>query len=209
MGKFFKRKLPDKIEKKFIYIYTEGVKTETKYFQEKVKEIEASIRRKGIKVEIKGTGDNTMSLVDYAIKEIRKNKNFDSVLDECWVVFDKDDFVKDFDNAIARAVSKKIKVAYSNEAFELWYLLHFNFMSSSIKRSDYNKKITEYVKDLTKDPKYVYKKELSYNLIKDKELNAIQNAKRLLAIYGSGCSYSKKNPSTTVYLLVETLNSLK
>lgn len=42
----FKRKYDTRLEYRFIYIFTEGKKTEPNYFESKKKEIEAEIRRK-------------------------------------------------------------------------------------------------------------------------------------------------------------------
>ncbi len=208
MSKRFKRNAPTKKQYSFIYIFTEGGKTEPIYFESKRSEI----RRNDIKIEIKGNGYNTMSLVDYVLVFIKENK-INLTIDECWVVFDKDDFDKDFDNAINKAEKNSLKVAYSNEAFELWFLLHFDFMDSAITRQVYNKKIEENYRKLTKDKKYKYDKVASVLplviLIKNKESDAIKNAKRLLKQFDGKKSFSKKNPSTTVHLLVERLNKLK
>ena len=185
MGRRFKRKVGRKKEYSFIYIFTEGQKTEPTYFRFKKKQIEDEIRQKRIKIEInkkyKG-GYNTISLVDLAIKFISDDKNsFNPKIDECWVVFDKDDFDKDFDNAINKAEAKGLKVAYSNEAFELWFLLHFNFMESAIKRNVYNTKIEENYQKETGNRRYRYDKSKAVlpliNLIKNREKDAIRNAK--------------------------------
>jgi hypothetical protein len=211
MGKF-NRKENTRKEKKIIFIFAEGERTEPIYFESKKKEIEAEIRRKGIKIEIKGTGNNTLSLVDFAIDYIN-NEKIDLTLDDCWVVFDKDDFNKNFNNAISKAQENKLKVAYSNEAFELWFLLHFCFMNSAISRSDYNNKLTENYIKLTKDKKYKYDKAKNVlpliEIIRSKELDAIKNSKKLINQHDGENSFLKKNPSTTVHLLVEDLNKLK
>ncbi len=205
MSKRFKRNVPKRKQYSFIYIFTEGTKTEPIYFESKKSEI----RRNDIKIEIKGSGYNTVSLVDYVLDFIKENK-IDLTIDECWVVFDKDDFVEDFDNAINKAETNDLKVAYSNEAFELWFLLHFSFMSSAIGRKDYNKKVTENLRRLTGNKKYKYSKTTGiYSLIKDRESDAIKNAKKLLKQHTGEKSFLKKNPSTTVHLLVERLNKLK
>jgi len=208
----FERKYGGKKLYKFIYIFTEGEETEPIYFTAKKKAIENEIRRDNIRIEINGTAHNTLSLVDFALFFIEKEK-VDLKRDECWVVFDKDNFNKDFDNAINKAEANGLKVAYSNEAFELWFLLHFSFMNSAIDRNDYNKKITEKFRRLTGDKKYKYDKVKSVypliEIIKSKEQDAIRNAKKLLKQYDREKSFLKKNPSTTVHLLVEKLNKLK
>ncbi|MBF0339286.1 MAG: RloB domain-containing protein [Nitrospirae bacterium] len=77
-------------------------------------------------IEVTGTGYNTVRLVNEAIKE-KNNGSYHSV----WAVFDKDDF-NQFNNAIQITAKNNICVAYSNEAFELWYLLHFNYHDTAI-----------------------------------------------------------------------------
>ena len=68
-----------------------------------------------------------MNLVQ-ATQEIVKNEDF--TFDEVWCVFDMDvqnsdkDFAN-FDNSIDRAKSLGYNVAYSNDCFELWLLLHY------------------------------------------------------------------------------------
>lgn len=209
MGNRFNRKDGARKENKIIYIFTEGEGTEPIYFKSKKKEIEKEIRRKGIKIEIKGIGFNTLSLVDFAMSYV-ENEKIDLTLDDCWIVFDKDDFDKNFDNAISKAQTNGLKVAYSNEAFELWFLLHFSFMDSAIGRADYNNKLTENLKKISGNKNYKYDKVNNiYPLISNKESDATRNARKLLKQYDGETSFSKKNPSTTVHLLVEDLNKLK
>jgi len=216
MSRRFKRSIRKRKEHSFIYIFTEGKKTEPIYFNFKKEQIEEKLRQRRIKIEInknyKG-GYNTKSLVKLAIDFIADKNKFDPELDECWVVFDKDDFDRNFNSAINKALKNGLMVAYSNEAFELWFLLHFNFMNSAIKRDIYNKKIEENYKKETGDKKYKYNKTSGVlpliNLIKDREKNAIRNAKKLLEQFKNEASFVKKNPSTTVHLLIERLNKLK
>ena len=131
-------------------------------------------------------------------------------LDDCWLIFDKDSFDKNFDSAINKAQKNNFKVAYSNESFELWFLLHFSFMSSALTRSMYISKLTENLKLVSGDKNYKYSKTSNiYTLIKDKESDAIRNAKKLIDLHSNKKSFLEKNPSTSVYLLVEDLNKLK
>ena len=210
----FNRKYDARKPYKFIYIFTEGERTEPNYFRSKKKEIAAEIRRKNIKIEIKGRGYNTLSLVDFALEFIEREKikiDDSKNTDECWVVFDKDNFKQHFDNAINKAKTNNLKVAYSNECFEVWYLLHFSFFQSAISRNFYKQKLTDNLRESTNNKKIEYRKnsENIYSIIKNKEKDAIRNAKKLLDSYKNEKSFLKKNPSTTVYLLVENLNRLK
>jgi len=198
MNKKFSRKRNIRKPYKWIYIFTEGQKTEPIYFEAKKKEI----RKNNIKIEITGTARNTLDLVNFALDFVREEK-VDLNEDDCWVVFDKDSFKKDFDNSIEKAESNGLKVAYSNECFELWLLLHFDFLNSAIGRKEYSKKLT---RKLEKK----YSKNFNiYPFIKDKETNAIKNTRKLLKQFENENSCFKKNPSTTVHLLVESLNELK
>jgi len=66
--------------------------------------------------------------------------------DQVWVVFDRDSFPPDdFDNAIAMAEADKIKCAWSNEAFELWYIIHFEDRKSAMSRDEYQATLTHYL----------------------------------------------------------------
>lgn len=203
----FSRKQNIRSEYRIIYIFAEGQKTEVNYFKSKKEEI----RKTNIKIKIKGTAFNTLSLVDYALDFINGENisltNSDKS-DECWVVFDKDDFNTNFDKAINKALKNNIKVAYSNECFELWFLLHFNLLTSAIDRRDYVDKLNVEIKKMNGE-KYEKNSKIMHPLLKHLESNAIKNAQKLLQMHDSEKTYSKKNPSTTVHLLVESLNKLK
>ena len=63
-------------------------------------------------------------------------------------MFDKDDFNdQDFNDAIQIAKSNNFGVAYSNQAFEYWLILHFNdHQGGGMHRNDYNDKINGLLK---------------------------------------------------------------
>ncbi len=93
-----------------------------------------------------------------------------------------------------------IHVAYSNEAFEIWYLLHFYFHDAATSR-------TQYKKMLTARLGFPYKKNdpAMYDHLLHSQDVAIRNAKNLLNSYANHIP-SSDNPSTTVHVLVEELN---
>ncbi|MBI5651282.1 MAG: RloB domain-containing protein [Chloroflexi bacterium] len=169
-------------------IVCEGEKTEPNYFK--------SFRVPKQVVDVKGYGFNTVALVEKAL-ELKNQGNYDQI----WCVFDKDSFpVEHFNRAITLAKQNGIAVAYSNEAFELWYLLHFNYYDTAIGRDDYIQKLSELLG-------YKYKKnsDLIYEEIQRYQITAIRNARKLLEQYiPPNPAYDK--PSTTVHLLVEQLN---
>jgi len=135
---FRKRNKPFKQQLPVFYIYSEGKNTEPEYFN--------SIRLDTLKIKVIGLGANTISLVKDAAKHLKK-EDFDKQRDQKWCVFDKDDFNADqFDNTIHKAESKGFKVAWSNQSFEYWFVLHFeDHQGSAIDRTDYRDKINQYI----------------------------------------------------------------
>ena len=116
-------------------------------------------------------------------------------------VFDRDSVpLRQFNAALTVAKNNDIQVAYSNEAFELWYLLHFNFYQTAVPRADYIKKLSKLM-----GHKYKKNSQSIYQELEKRQQTAIKNAKRLLKQYNPPRP-AHDNPSTTVHLLVEQLN---
>nr|WP_256439726.1 RloB family protein [Candidatus Chloroploca mongolica] len=90
--------------------------------------------------------------------------------------------------------------AFSNQAFELWYLLHFDFHHTAISRSDYGDRLA---RRLTHG--YAKNDVQIYTLLYERQATAIANAQRLLACYNPWRP-ENDDPSTTVHELVEQLN---
>jgi hypothetical protein len=186
--------------RKWFLIVCEGEKTEPNYFKS------FPVNPKVIKLDIKGEGKNTKSLVEKAIE--LKNGSESDETDRFWCVFDRDKNPKNpndsqnFNSAITLARNNGIDVAYSNDAFELWYLLHFHFYNTAISRKDYQNMLTKLL-----GHEYKKNSETIYEELKDKQQDAIKHAKRLLQEYDPP-NPETDNPSTTVHLLVEELNSL-
>lgn len=181
------------VKQRFL-IVCEGAKTEPNYFK--------SFRVPKNVMEIKGLGENPSKLVQ-SVKELASQDEYDQV----WCVFDRDDWPpEDFNNAIMKAKSLdaklnySFKVAYSNEAFELWYVLHFEFLNSGISRYDYIRKLDQLL-----NHKYYKNSETIYDELLNKQDFAIKNATNLLQQYNSSTPLND-NPSTTVHLLVQELN---
>lgn len=179
--------------KKRILIICEGEKTEPNYFK--------AFRVTSAVVVVIGLGTDTKRLVSEAISLRDKAVRDKEVYDQVWCVFDRDSFkAKDFTDAFKLAGKHKIKIAYSNEAFELWYLLHFHYFNTAVSRKLYNEKLSKLLgKEYRKNSKTIYDELLA------KQNNAIKYSKKLLQSYTSP-NPEKDNPSTTVYKLVEELN---
>ena len=176
-------------------IVCEGEKTEPNYFRKFPDNPEVYDR-----IDIYGTGYNTISLVNEAIKLKKEALNKREPYIEVWCVFDKDNFSDEqFQNAIKLAEKDKIECAYSIEAFELWYLLHYHYYDAALSREQYKEKLTELMKK-------VYRKndEDMYKIFEKRQGIAIQNARKLYMIQYKK-PWSEQNPITTVYKLVERL----
>ena len=174
-------------------IVCEGAKTEPNYFRS----FPVSTRAE---VTIVGAGCETIAVVNKAI-ELMENQKFDRV----WCVFDRDpskanNTAPRFRQALQVAEKKNIKVAYSNECFEIWYLLHFHYFNTGIPRSNYKKKLTKSL-----GCNYAKNSDDMYARLEDVQHQAIKHAKTLLASYDPHDPESD-NPATTVHLLVEELN---
>ena len=184
-----------------ILIVCEGEKTEPHYFESfKMRLPKGMIRN----IVIEGQGMNTTSLVNAATRKVKdSNDRFDQV----WIVFDRDSFTANHVNtACSRCDQLGYKIAFSNEAFELWYILHFEYLDAKITRSDYIIKLNKIFKKLGIASYKKNQKEI-YTILQNHgdQSKAIANAKRL-ATFHTNVSPSDSKPSTSVYLLVEELN---
>lgn len=189
---------------KTILIICEG-QTEKLYFE--------SFPVLGVKVRaIDLKGQAKLKLVESTIEIVDTNDDKDI---EVWCVFDMDvkrgaDEFADFDNAISKALQLGYNVAYSNDAFELWFFLHYNLTESQHLRAFYYKELGErfginYVKD---GKKYALCLKI-YDILKnDKDSSqekAIERARKLFE-QQENLPYHQQNPNTKVYELVEELN---
>lgn len=197
-------------------IVCEGTKTEPYYFQgikrliDQKYEDTVTIKERKFNINIVGTGRNTEDLVNFTIEEIDKAKSLGELpYGNIWVVFDKDDFTEhQFNNAITQAKRNDYKVAWSNEAIELWFLLYFEYLQSSVHRSQYIDKLNEYfcifgLGKYEKNLKNIYEILNEFGNLD----NAIANAKRLRKLYVQRqiLKPAQMNPCTTVDILVEEL----
>lgn len=182
--------------KQSFLIVCEGEKTEPDYFK--------AFRMTTATVKAVGQAMNTMTLVNKAISIREADRQKKREYDQCWVVFDKDDFpASDFNQAIQLAEKNGFRVAYSNQAFEYWFLLHYNLYTGPIHRNQY--------KDmLTKLTGLQYNKTegfgaVMYNLLLTRQQQAIKNADAVLAEISHG-NPAEEESSTTVHKLVIELN---
>jgi len=145
-------------------------------------------------------------------------ENSETKYDEVWCVFDMDikqgekEFA-DFDNAITKGKSLGYNITYSNDSFELWFYLHFNYTEQKNHRTFYYKSLGEqWNLNYEKDGKaYKFCKENYSRLENDKnasQAKAIERADKLFNKQ-SPLPYHQQNPVTLVYQLVSYLNENK
>ncbi|MBA4336548.1 hypothetical protein C0416_02115 [bacterium] len=196
------------IMKPRIFILSNGELAEPQYFHDFKRHLKANNIRV---IEYKRfRGKAPWEFIDEAVKckhgFERSGKFIELDGDQFWCVFDVDDYwaqnQKRFKEACVIAKRAGIRLAWSNECFELWFLCHFGQFSSAVPRKDYHKKLSQYFKE---NGLGVYKKNMEnmFRFLLSFQSAGINNARRI---------YSKdkidKNPSSAVFLLVEEMNNL-
>lgn len=184
------------------YILTNGEQTEKNYFE--LLKTKHSIY--DVKVEF--INADPLGLVEYAIRNF-KDAN------QVWCVFDIDNSYKDnrLVPALKKAEDNSIKIAYSNMAFEVWLISHFERCEKELQIKDYPVILNKYLKDkgvtYSKTDKELLKK---YFIPLSKD--AVQNAKVVYQTrvknFREVCPNERLpiwnwNSSTDVFKLVEAL----
>lgn len=197
------------LEKPTILIVCEGENTEPSYFRQ--------FKLSSATIKPIGEGYNTISLVKRAV-QLSKEKSYDQV----WCVFDADpkpdnpNQAKNFNDAVALAERKGFGVAYSNQAFEYWLILHFDdHQGGGMNRNDYNNKINQLLKPfgLTYDGEsnkiiteeiFEVLDSIDEKTNKERKRLAIWRAERNYNIFDH-TNPANEESSTTLFRLVEEL----
>ena len=154
-----------------------------------------------VEIECVGTGRNTDSLMEDALTRIQAAKKAGLGYSKVWVVFDKDSFPwRNFNRALDLARKhKEIFPCWSNECFELWYLLHFNYRDTPIGRGELKKEVSKKL-----ERKYDKADASVFDELLPKMPTALRNAGKL-ELENSKAGSPTQNPSTQVHLLVKSL----
>ncbi len=201
-----KQKNKQRDQKPSYRIFCEGVNTEPLYFNQ------FPISNIG---HCKGYGQTKIPLVHTALKYKRENGITKKSKDQVWVVFDYDyngalqpAQKEEFNNAINKAEKHNIKWAVSNDAFELWYVLHYQHCNAQELRDWYNKRLEYHIGESYDKDRGTAKK--MYDLLLPNQAKAIKRAILLTEQYDEkNKAYANKNPFTTVHSLVIELNKHK
>ena len=187
--------------KRFI-ILCEG-QTERLYFQ--------SFRNQAVEVFPRDPSGDRKALLKDAL-QLAKSEQYD----ELWLVFDLDyvsakgieQFVE-FERTIRKAEKAGIQVAWSVDAFELWFCLHYAYTEQRLERSVYYQQLSDHwsVNYSRHGKNKRFASTIRQRLLDDpaaSEAKAIEWAKKLMDRFGES-PFRERNPVTTVYRLVEAL----
>lgn len=160
-----------------------------------------------VAVDCVGTGFNTDTLMKEAVRRKREAEDRGDPYVTVWCVFDRDEhpidrYSRPFDLARAHG----IEAVWSNEAFELWYLLHFEFRQMPAHRHDLLKLVEQRLgKQYAKGDRAVAD---WFALGEGQRLRgqACANARKLIALHGERAKF--ENPSTQIHEVVEKFEEL-
>jgi hypothetical protein len=205
--------------KDFIF-FCEGEKTEGNYLNGLIKNLclkyNVDYAKFKPKYEIHGLGKNTISVVkeakasrykDYktAIEDAKRLINQNTIV----AIYDKDSFSdENFNTAAQIAEDHNVLLGCSNECFELWLLLHFEYIDAALSRQVIFEKLKVH---LGYDNHYKDHKgdENIFDLILEKGgslENALKNAKKLADTYSADTPYAKRTPCTYMHEVVKKLD---
>ena len=191
---------PGHAERRRVLIVCEDSKSSLFYFKGFPVDRERAI------VKAVGTGMNTDSLVEEAVRLRDEAQKRNAPFSHVWCVFDRDSFpLANYARAFELAKSNRFNVAWANEAFELWYLLHFQYLDTGISRAEFPVSLTKLM-----GVKYKKTDQEVYVRLHDRQSDAIRNARNLLKAHRERGEIPERNfnPSTNVHELVEFLNEL-
>ncbi len=205
--------------KKYPYLFLivcEDQKTEPYYFNQFLKLIPAQT----VYLQTIGTGRSALGVVQQSVIEKDKlTAKAGKMVDEVWVVFDKDDADinpatrRNFEAAFELAAKQKHKVGFSNEVFELWLLLHLKNVSQKppLPRTTVYEELNKCIKKHVGYQSFEYEHgKIDIIDVVSKigdEAKAIERAKALDIAFASSMPIDA-NPSTKVYQLILQLNDL-
>lgn len=184
------RKLQGRPMRQSFLIYCEG-ETEVGYFNAFKK------RAKSLK------GGDALAVVNEAIKQ--KNAAIKQV-DNYWVVFDKDNITDvNFNAAITLAIQNQMLPAWSNQAFELWFILHYRHYTQPCNRNQYQAILRQYIPWYNAADKSEEQGEKLYLATKKLIETGIANARAGYESFDEALTPAQKESTTKLYELVSKI----
>ncbi|MGD1912534.1 MAG: RloB family protein [Rivularia sp. (in: cyanobacteria)] len=199
--------------RKYILIVVEGQETEYNYLNS----LKDDLKLKTTEIQVaRASGGSPLDVVEKAHKLILEQNKLNKKqgqpkYDEVICVFDQDNQIKKYDDALIQAEKNSILAITSVPCFELWFLLHYcNTSSPFANCKQVCKKLESELKkrNLLKS-KECYEKNNSdwYKILKPQLQNAIDNAEKLEKYQEN--NNENLNPSTKVHFLVKMLQNQK
>lgn len=193
-----------------IFVWSHTKRAEIEYFQEFKNHLKTPLLMPK-KILFWKPQDLIERIVDWKSKNINEDDG-----DQVWCVFDVDDFYKSEPEKMIRAIksahSNNVKIAYINECFELWILLHFELPTAPITRG----------KQIEKRIQQAYKKNGLGEFEKNKPIfidllpyqsTALTHAAKLFTGSYDNVNWEKAlsdkgNPSTSIHILIQEIKTL-
>lgn len=185
-----------------VYLICEGSETEVRYFKR--------FRSRGCHIDIipiPSQYKSAAKLVEKARATMGTNPYYPEEGDVIWCVFDRDDNTDEMLAKAKRIAEKEgYFLAYSNPAFEIWYLFHFTDLQNPIE--DCQTAIRQ-LKQPKRLPDYEKNKDVYDTILpsQNKALKYAGNRLNRLRADHREIMCRDSNPVTTVSELVEYLNS--
>ena len=132
--------------------------------------------------------------------EARRDRDAYLAFDEVWCVFDRDDHER-FREAIDMARGNGLELAVSNPSFELWILLHLRESPGERHRDD----IRRMLRDVHLPTYDKAIDERIFDVLRPGIPDAVRRARRLAEEAAQLDEDPFKNPTTGVFLLLESL----
>lgn len=190
-------------------ILCEGSKTEPNYFNSLKHDGQKRRALTAVDVEVyQPKSHSPLGLVREAIIKKKRAMLKGNPYETIWLVFDRD-FHKYIEDVMKMASENGIEIIISNICFELWFLLHFEELSTN----QHFTKCGMLIKHMQKKHLTRYHKNgKNYQNLKEFTPLAIQRAKKLEQSFINGVNahykFHEREPYTNVYQLVEYLLEL-
>lgn len=194
MPAYSRRKRGQRPTRNKMLIICEGEKTEPMYFENyRTPQNNLDV------IPIPSSRKDVGSIVEFAKKKMQDLdiKGGDSI----WCVYDCDENTDDRISTAYRNAGNSINMCLSNPSFELWFLLHFSYIDSSLQNDGLIGLLKRHIPDYSKNND-------CYQILYPLTDTAIKNSKKLEKLHldsGTELNSTRSNPSTQVYKIIEVI----
>lgn len=156
-----------------------------------------------VQIEVSRAAGVPTTIVDLAKERKRRNKEDargkrdDNIMfEEIWCVFDVDSH-PNLQNSIVKARDNGLRLAISNESFELWLLLHFRDNPGMTTRHDLLPMLKQHIPN--------YEKRINIQDFLNGYHGAVARATKMWRDAMEADEHWKRNPTTNVHELTESI----